>query len=213
MQTILKWIVAVALGALAVQSHAQHSDVTFDIVAGQIVIEADGHMHRAGALSGNTQKLVFEADFGDFNQGPYATDDPGYVSHEVSGVLTPGDIIGFSGVGTLQFWDGTAWTAMTLDQVTLTDALGAQSTFSSAGTFAGSSSFIGAADSMGGFHSHIDYEINPDAAVGAYLIEMQLLGFDSTGSSQIYVASESYYIAINFGLSEAAFEASITALP
>lgn len=47
--------------------------------------------------------------------------------------------------------------------------------------------------------------------MGAYLIEMQLLGFDSTGSNQVYGASESYYIAFNFGLDEAAYEASIDA--
>ncbi|MDP5211170.1 hypothetical protein [Microbulbifer sp. 2205BS26-8] len=219
MQSILKWVVAGALGALAVQSHAQHSDVVFDVDNGQIVIELEGHMHdsgegeapEGGVLTSDGEILLFEADFLDFGQGPFATDSPGYASHEESGVLNPGDIIGFSGVATLLFWDGTAWTATTADQVTVVDVFGAETVFSSAGVAAGSSSFVGAADAVGGLHSHIDYEINSDAAIGAYLIEMQLLGFDSTGSNQIYGTSESYYIAFNFGLDEVAYEASIDA--
>lgn len=220
MKSTLKWIVAGAMSALAVQSHAQHSDITFDIDDGQIVIESEGHAHEPGVVEEEHEggvvtangKWLFEADFGDFGQGPFATDDPGYVSHEDSGVLNAGEIIGFSGVGALQFWDGAAWTVTTTDQVTLTDIFGAETVFSSAGVAHGSSSFIDAADSAGGFHSHIEYGINSDALSGAYLIEMLLLGFDDSGANQIYGASESYYVAFNFGLSESAYEASIDAL-
>ncbi|WKD51084.1 hypothetical protein [Microbulbifer spongiae] len=219
MQSILKWIVSGVLSALAVLSHAQHSDVVFDVDNGQIVIELEDHMHESGegeapeggVLTSDGEVLLFEADFLDFHLGPFATDDPGYASHEESGVLNPGDFIGFSGVATLLFWDGSAWTTTTADQVTVVDIFDAETVFSSAGVAAGSSGFVGVADAVGGFHSHIDYEINPDAAMGAYLIEMQLLGFDSTGSNQIYGTSESYYIAFNFGLDEAAYEASIDA--
>ena len=218
MQNNFKWLAAGALSLFALQGYAQHSDITFDVDDNQLVIESEGHDHdhgdedHAGGLLTSDGKWLFEADFGDFGQGPFATDDPGYASHETSGVLNSGEVIGFAGVGTLEYWDGFSWTTSTSATVSIEDVFGAETSFTSGGVANGSSTFIDAADSAGGFHSHIEYSINSDALSGAYLIEMMLLGFDETGSTQVYTPSESYYIAFNFGLDEETYEAGIDAL-
>ncbi len=219
MQHQTKWLTAGILAFFASQGYAQHSDITFDIENNQILIEAEGHDHEeepgdehSGPVITNSGKLLFEADFGDLAGGPNATDDPGYVTHEPTGVLNAGELIGFSGIGSLQYWDGTTWTTSTTDSVSITDALGAATSFDGNGVTAGSSSLIDAADAQGGLHAHIDYEINAGASIGAYLIEMVLQGFDSTGNNQIYTDSDSFFIAFNHGLSEQDYEQSIDSL-
>ena len=106
-------MVAGALSVFALQAHAEHSDIVFDIEDNQIIIEAGEHEHdddggevdHSAPVLTYDGKLLFEGDFGDFG-GLNSTDDPGYASHESSGVLNPGELIGFAGVGSLMFWDG-----------------------------------------------------------------------------------------------------------
>lgn len=218
MNNNLKWLMAGAFSLFAVQGYAQHSDIVFDVDDNQLVIEAEGHDHgdgeedHSGGLMTTDGKWLFEGDFGDFAGGPYETDDPGFATHETSGVLIPGSIIGFQGFGSLEFWDGFSWSTATDATVSIEDAFGATTSFSGSGVSNGSTAFIDAADSAGGFHAHVPFTINSDASVGAYLIELSLLGFDDTGASQIYDASESFYIAFNFGLDEEVFEAGVDAL-
>lgn len=218
----IKWPVAIALAFSVSQTYAQHSDVIFDIDAGQIVLEGEPHDHEeeghaeeeehAGPVLTQNGKFLYETDFGDFGGGPYLTDDPGFASHEETGVLNSGEVIGFSGVGSLQYWDGFNWSTTTDDVVSVLDIMGETTDFTSSGVNHGSSTFIDAADSSGGFHAHVDFSINSDADIGAYLIEMMLLGLDSTGASTVYASSETFYIAFNNGLTEQAYEASVDAL-
>lgn len=224
MRNSLRWLMAAALSLFAMQGYAQHSDITFDVDAGQLVIEAEGHEHggeeghgeeeehHEGGLITQDGKWLFEADFGDFAGGPDSTANPGYATHEEIGVLNPGELIGFEGVGVLQFWDGAAWTTATSATVSIEDAFGALTMFSSAGVVDGSTSWISQADGAGGVHAHVDYNINSEAGVGAYLIEMLLTGYDETGSNEVYAASESYYIAFNRGLGHEEYEAAVDAL-
>lgn len=121
MRNNMQWLVASALSVFSIHGYAQHSDITFDVEGNQLVIESEGHSSgegsgeegHEGGLVTTDGKWLFEADFGDFGQGPDVTDDPGYVSHEDSGVLNPGEIIGFAGVGSLEYWDGLSWTTNT----------------------------------------------------------------------------------------------------
>lgn len=218
-----KWYFAAAISLFALQGYAQHSDITFDIEDNQIVIEAEGHTHEGehgheegeegheGGLVTADGKWLFEADFQDFAGGPYETDDPGFVTHE-AGVMNSGEILGFAGVGALKFWDGLSWTSATDAVVSIEDVFGATTSFTNTGVSAGATTFIDAAGSTGEIHAHIPYLINSDADIGAYLIELTLLGFDAAGENQIYAASESFYLAFNFGLSEADYEQSVDAL-
>ncbi len=213
----LKWITAGALTLFATHGYTQHSDIVFDVDDNQLVIEAEGHDHgeggedHSGGLMTGNGKWLFESDFGDFAQGPDSTDDPGFASHETSGVLTPGTIIGFEGFGSLQYWDGMSWTIADDESLSIEDAFGATTTFSGAGVSNGSTTYIDAADSAGGFHAHVPYTINAGADTGAYLIEMSLLGLDGSDYSQRYDPSESVYIAFNYGLDEATFEQGVDA--
>lgn len=221
MNSKFNWLVALAIGLFVSSAYAQHSDVTFDVDAGQLVVEAEPHEHEeegheeeehSGPVLTQSGKYLFESDFGDFDGGPYATDDPGFATHEETGVLTPGELIGFSVVGALQYWDGFSWTMATDDVVSIEDILGETTTVTSSGATPGASSFIDAADSLGGLHSHVDFSINSDADVGAYLIEMLLTGFDSTGTTEVYLPSETFYLAFNNGLTEESYELGVDAI-
>ena len=217
----IKWLTACASVFFVAQAHAQHSDITFDVDSNnQLVIEAEPHDHggggeeHVGPVFTTDGKWLFEADFGDFFGGDYKTDDPGFATHEDTGVLNAGEIIGFEGFGTLRYWDplSLSWTTSTTDTVTIEDINSAQTLFDSTGVTPGSTTYIDQAGSLGGLHAHVDFLINSDADIGAYLIELSLIGLDSTGTNEVYTASDSFYIAFNNGLSEAAYEQSIDAL-
>lgn len=210
----MKWLAAAMLSLSALQAQAEHSDILIDVHNNALVVEADAD-HGGGALVSATGALVFEGDFRDFSKGPRVTSDPGFATHE-DGVLQPNAVIGFGGVGSLSFWNGTSWTTDTAASVSVTDSWGAATVFSASGVTPGETSFIGGASSTGGFHSHIDFGITSGASVGAYMIGLQLFGYDAEGVSTIYAPSETFKIVFNNGLTETAFEsslASVSAVP
>ena len=194
---------AATLLPLAAQAqHLHEGDIEIGVVAGQLTVSGNDAWHADGSA-------VFEGDLGDFAGGPYATDDPGYDSEPGSFVV--GTIINYAALGSLQFWNGTAWVAAVPgnEYIRLDGNLGEESRWTVAGVTGDSAGLIGQAGAGGNIHEHLDLRAarvgGGAPAVGAYLIQLQL-------TADGYASSDSYYLALNRGLSEAAFEAAVGAL-
>lgn len=212
----LKLAGALLLSSVAFNSaYAAHFDVGFEVHGDAIELTIGEHDHSAAAAKAANNsheqppmyngKYVFETDFGDFAGGPNSTDDPGYAAD--AGALPANTVFTFQGLGKLSFWDGKTWSNDTTSSVTIVDSQGNESQWNNAGYNAGATNYIGQSDVQGGFHEHIDYNINKSAAVGAYMIELKIADLNSK-----LIPSDSFYIVFNRGLSTAAFEASVSAL-
>jgi len=159
---------------------------------------------------------LFEADFGDLSGGAYRTDDPGYDADTALGAFGAGNWLWFEGIGSLQFWDGSAWSNSVLngEYIEIEDALDNTSVFSADGVSNGAG-VIGQFDSDGDIHEHLDMAIRNASnalggSVGAYWITLQL--FETVADSQTPLAiSASYDIIFNRGLASADFEAAVSA--
>lgn len=213
---------ALLLSSVAFNSaYAAHFDIGFEVHHGTIELTVGEHDHDHGhahsvAKATNSHdhsheqpamkngKYVFEADFGDFAGGPNSTDDPGFAA--AKNALPANTVFTFQGLGKLSFWDGKTWSNSTTDSVTIVDSQGNESQWNNAGYNAGATNYIGQSDVQGGFHEHIDYNINESAAVGVYAIEFKIADLHST-----LTASDSFYVVFNRGLSHTAFEASVDA--
>lgn len=103
----------VALSLYASAAHAIHFDVEIGLdhgpVAGsRITTGVYGDLPFSTLpLDAATGYAVFPADFGDFEGGPKATDDPGFQAFAgtLSGAGGAKDYIGFRALGTLQQWN------------------------------------------------------------------------------------------------------------
>lgn len=90
-----------------------HFDVTISLdngpVAGsRIVVGAYGDLPFASLpIDQATGHYIFPGDFGDFEGGPRATDDPGFQAFAgaLSGASSARDLIGFEAIGGLAYWD------------------------------------------------------------------------------------------------------------
>lgn len=212
---------AVAAAVLATPTYAAHFDIGFEVHDGKIELafgehdhdheeegeehaeeEGEEHHEEGEPLTTANGKYIFEADFGDFAGGPFATRDPGFAAED--GSLGSSEIYTFNGIGSITFWDGSAWTSETDAAINIKDAFFNLSEWNSTGYNAGSTSYIGQSDAEGGFHQHVDYTINNDADAGAYAIMLNI--GDSEGK---YAESDSFYIVFNRGLSEEAYEAAV----
>lgn len=193
---------SVALFSVSVQAAEQHMG---DITPWKIGSE----------LSLN--QSLFEADFGDLGAGLFATDDPGYDVDTAKGPLSAGHWLRFQPVGTLKFWNGSAWVASVPngERIEMKDALDKVITFTPAGV-SGGIGVIGAADSAGDVHEHVDVSIKDASGalggtVGAYLVQLNI--FESAANSDTPTASSDAPIKIvyNRGLESAAYEAAVSA--
>jgi len=159
---------------------------------------------------------LFEADFGDLSGGAYRTDDPGYDADSALGAFGAGNWLWFEGIGSLQFWDGSAWSNSLLngEHIEIEDALGNISVFSENGISNGAG-VIGQFDTGGDIHEHLDMAIRNagnalGGSVGAYWITLQL--FETVAESQTPLAvSSTYDIIFNRGLTGEDFEAAVAA--
>lgn len=187
--------------ALAIAGGDHAGDIAVSALAGKLVIGGD-HFETHGLTGFN----IYEANFGDLSGGPWVTKDPGFQT-QGGATLTPGALISFEGLGTLSFWNGTAWNvAQAGVGVSVADVYqDALTTWNAVGVTAGETAYVAEVSLGGTIHDHLKMSVTPNAAAGAYLIAMRL-------SSADYLSSDSFYIVFNRGLSEAAFESSVDAL-
>lgn len=181
---------------------------------------------------------VFPGDFGDFEGGPRATDDPGFQSF--AGALAAGDVLGYRALGTLQQWDAVSdtWsdaqagigirlyggappavaeaylTYLMMPQYAPPNALANYQYYMNGTLFSGTgisgpdAAFIDGASSSGTFHTHFDFFIEGAAPATAYMITLQLTDDAVIGGRGLYEDSEPFHIVFNYGLSQAQYDAA-----
>lgn len=175
-----------------------------EIGVSQGVLQAWGAAHVHGADG----QAIFEGNLGDLAGGLYSTDDPGYDS--AVGSLAAGTELYYTAVGSLSFWNGTSWSAAAVPagvSLRVNGNLGEETFWTASGISGDTTGLIGQAGSNGKVHEHLDLTVvgSGRTTVGAYLIQLQV------GASG-YGASDPFYIALNRGLSDAAFEGAVHAL-
>lgn len=187
--------------ALADVDHA--GDIAVSAVAGKLVTGGDHY-----EIHGVNGYKIYEADFGDFANGTWVTKNPGFQT-QGGATLAPLSLLSFAGLGSLSFWNGSAWTAApTGVTVSIEDALqdgdNSLTKWTATGVTPGVTSYVDQIASNGTLHSHLALSVTPGAAAGAYAIQLQL-------TSDAYASSDPFYLVFNRGLSAPAFEASVEA--
>ncbi|MCQ8104837.1 hypothetical protein NP590_12040 [Methylomonas sp. SURF-2] len=159
----------------------------------------------------------FEADFGDFAGGLYKTKNPGFDADTDKGAFAVGNWLWFSGLNSLQYWNGSAWlnTVPNGEYIELTDALGNNTVFSADGV-QNPNGVIDAFDSAGDLHSHLEMSIRNASnalggSVGAYWITLQLFETLPESTSPVAAASTPFHILFNRGLAHVDFELAVAA--
>ncbi len=177
--------------------HGDHGDIVGEAEGGAIEVETGMPLAGGGRL--------FEADFGDFALGTYATNAPGFEVED--GPFGAFDFLAYNMQSDLKSWDGISW-------VTSSNSLfSIENDYESPTLQPFAKGMIGQADDDGGVHTHIDFFIDPNAAVGAYLIEFILEGYtDNALQSSNGYSSDSVFIAFNNGLSSEDYEFGIDAM-
>lgn len=192
--------------ALADGDHA--GDIAVSAVGGKLMTGGDHfEIHAATGFK------IYEADFGDFANGAWVTKNPGFQTQD-GATLVPNSLLSFAGLGTLGFWNGSAWgTAPVGVTVSIEDALQAGdeslTKWTASGvtrgvTPDGATSYVDQVAANGTLHSHLAMSVTPGAAAGAYAIQLQL-------THDAYASSDPFYLVFNRGLSGDAFEASVEA--
>jgi hypothetical protein len=205
-----------AIAAAAVLALPALPSWAADVHAGDIEIEIDDgilHTHGAAHTAFANGWNIFEGDFGDTAGGPWRTDDPGFDSAD--GTFAAGTQVWYRGIGTLQFWTGSVWQAMAADVskpewLRLDGNLGEETFFRFGGVDGDVTGLIGEAGADGKIHEHLDMRVaratgHGAPAVGAYLFTLQL-------ESLTLGTSQPFYLVMNNGLDDDAFEASVMAL-
>ncbi|MBQ1762988.1 MAG: PEP-CTERM sorting domain-containing protein [Aquincola sp.] len=183
--------------AWAADPHDHAGDIAVSVVGGQLTLGGGYHLTLDGSK-------LYEATFGD-QFVYYQTSNPGFQTQD-GATLQPGSFLTFAGTGTLQYWNGAAWTAAAAgDYVSVRDAASQETRWTGSGVQAGSSSFVAKVDASGNVHSHLTFSTNPVGTEGAYLLTMQL-------GSTAHAASTPFLVAFNYGLSEENFEMAVDSL-
>jgi hypothetical protein len=182
-------------------------DVKPSVIQGRLVVDESNSVPVAVA----TGNKIFEGNLGDLYGGPLKTNDPGFVA--APGTFQSGEQLWYQATGTLGFWNGTSWSVAPDDvSLKLADALGSDTLITAAGV-TNPLGVIDAADSSGGIHRHLDFSVSDPNPAGSYLATFQLVSRDASGNlPSPYSDSDPFHIVLNRGLSDSAFEASITAL-
>lgn len=177
-------------------------DIEIGVTNGVLQTWGATHTHGVDGFS------IFEGDLGDLAGGLYSTDDPGFDS-EVGSLLASSQI-SYTALGTLSFWNGTAWSSSAVPanvSLRINGNLGEETFWTASGITGDASGLIGQAGTNGKIHEHLDMTAvgTGRTAVGAYLIQLQLTG-------EGYGASTPFYVALNRGLSADGFETAVHAL-
>lgn len=175
--------------------HGDHGDIVGEAEGGAIEVETGMPLAGGGRL--------FEADFGDFALGTYATNAPGFEVED--GPFGAFDFLAYNMQSDLKSWDGISWVTSSNSLFSIeNDTFGPQ---------AFDKGIVGVADDEGGVHTHIDFIIDPAAATGAYLIEFVLEGYqDFSLTTSNGFSSDSVFISFNNGLSVESYELGIDAM-
>jgi hypothetical protein len=162
---------------------------------------------------------LFESNFGDLSGGPFRTDDPGFDADTDQGAFSAGNWLWYGGVGSLKFWNGSAWSASVPggEYVTISEALGGTTTFTTAG-ISNPNGVVGQFDGAGDLHEHLDFSVYTGSNVlggtaGAYWITLQLFQTAAGGGPTLGTPSVPFSIVFNRGLSTENFEAAVAAVP
>ncbi|PPD23675.1 MAG: hypothetical protein CTY22_11925 [Methylomonas sp.] len=204
--------------------------LSFSVVSADPVGLHGGDIHPI--KSGNVltvAKSIFTGDFGDLPGGAFSTSNPGFDLNRTSGAFGANNLLWFEGLGSLRFWNGSAWVNNTTagESVRFVDALDRFTTFRSTG-ISNPHGIIGQIDSNGALHSHLPFSVRTESdslggSVGAYWIAMRLLettlATDSEGNhlppgaANIVATSNPFNIVFNRGLIGTAFSTAVAAVP
>lgn len=199
-------LVLVSGGAAA--QHLHEGDIEMSIAGGKLTV-AGNHESEYG-----TGRQIFEGSLETLLSGPrYRTTDPGFDSEP--GTFAPADILYFRGWGSLAFWDGDSWESSVPngETIVIRDSLDEELVVGTAG-LSPSPDFTGAISDggpTGQIHQHLAFTLQravsglPAPAVGAYRVGLQLF-------AEGYTDSDEFYLVLNRGLDDEAFEASVMAM-
>ena len=199
-------LVLASSGATA--QHLHEGDIEVSVVGGKLTV-AGNHESEYG-----TGRQIFEGSLDTLLAGPrYRTTDPGFDSEP--GTFAPADLLYFRGWGSLAFWDGDSWESSVPngEMMVIRDSLDGELTVGTAGLspnldFTG---FIADGGATGQIHQHLTFTLQravsalPAPAVGAYRVGLQLFAEGHTDSDE-------FYLVLNRGLGDEAFEASVMAM-
>lgn len=202
---------------LPLHSLAQHSDIWMILEGNQTTVsETDLEFNTPVLVDATTDRLLFTTDFGDLGGGPQGTDDPGFQA--LSGTYTAGSILNYRAVGSLLFWDGSAWVNDVVDQERL-QVIDVLSTVTSIGTdtITNPEGFVGQVLSDSSVHDHIDFQVENSLgtggpATGAYLIDLEFFVTSAVDGPVIHTVSDPARIAFNHQLTTEEFDNAIAAL-
>jgi len=211
--TLSAFALALSLPALADEHDHEHAgDIFYVSEEGSIVLD-DVTM-----IDVFTGRPLFEGDFGDLPFGPNGTDDPGFEAESNDG-FAAGSFISLTPVGSLLFWNGTAWGAadasVTITATGLLDDVISWTSLGNSGGYALASEAIGSGIPEPGeeTHQHLEFVISAGAPIGAYLLNLALANVGALAGaadfSSVLQTSAPFSIAFNFGLEEEDFEGII----
>lgn len=161
---------------------------------------------------------LFVADFGDLYGGLYKTNTPGYDADTDKGAFGAGNWLQLQGLGSLKFWNGSAWSngVPNGEYVEIEDALGSIMTIGTSGV-TNPFGVIDELNASGDLHSHLKMSIK-DASntlagnVGAYWIDVTILETAAFGSTPVSTASAPFSIIFNRGLAAIDFDNAVSAV-
>lgn len=180
---------------------------------------------------------MFPGFFGDFEGGPFLTDDPGFQAF--SNTFVRREEVHFRALGVLQYWNPatgrwgsagenvavalfggvptevivgytenpTAWQSQY-------DYYAAGTRFTQQGIEGPPTALIDDASSSGAFHAHLDWRISArgdEPPVGAYMVTLELWSPTTVNGQLKYLPSEPIQIVFERGISEAQLQAAIQA--
>lgn len=152
----------------AMADEEPHADVFVEVVDGRL---ATGSVDVDDLIIEHDVR-VFESEFGEVS--PNVADEPGYFTN----VLSPGTSIGFNIVAPLRKWNGTDFSTIPAETLTLSQALGIPGAPEvTTPTTPGSRVFgfnFATADSNGVFDDHPDMRLDSPASDGVYLLSLVL---------------------------------------
>lgn len=200
---------ALGLANAAAAQELHEGDIEISIVGGKLTL-AGGHED----LSTDGYR-IFEGEMGTFLSGGgnprYKGDEPGFDTE--IGTFVTGTSVYYTGWSSLSFWNGSQWTSTVPNGEVLTVENEAEevTTFSTGAIDPAGASLLGTIEALddGKLHEHLDFVVDASGAtmpaIGAYRIGMYL-------TSNNYAQSDNFYLVLNRGMEEEAFEGAIQAM-